>query len=113
MAHIVKGDAPPLESEKLRVHHITDVAAAYSSKAQNLLNANPMSMLGTTLAKKEDRLQESARLFLVSGNFQQYCEIQMQLGNFEEAMAVAPKVSLKYWQKCLDLHRQHLLTTMN
>jgi len=77
MAHIVRGDGPPLESEKLRVHHITDVAAAYSSQAQNLLNANPMSMLGTTLAKTEDRLQEAARLNLVSGNFQQYCEIQM------------------------------------
>jgi len=69
MAHIIKGDGPALESEKLRVHHISDVAAAYSSKAQNLLNANPMSMLGTALAKKEDRLQEAARLNLVSGNF--------------------------------------------
>lgn len=64
-----------------------------------------MSMLGTALAKKEDRLQEAARLNLVSGNFQQYCEIMMQLGNFEDALSVAPKVSLKYWQKCLELHR--------
>ena len=37
----------------------------------------------------------------------------MQLGNFEEAMAVAPKVSLKYWQKCLTLYRQHLTSEMN
>ena len=56
-----------------------------------------MSMLGTALAKKEDRMMEAARLQLVSGNFQQYCEIQMQMGRFEDAMAVAPKVSLKYW----------------
>ena len=27
-------------------------------------------------------------------------------------MAVAPKVSLKYWQKCLTLYRQHLTTEM-
>ena len=33
MAHIVKGDGPGLESEKLRVHHISDVSAAYQSKA--------------------------------------------------------------------------------
>lgn len=32
----------------------------------------------------------------------------MQLGNFEDALAVAPKVSLKYWQKCLDGYRAHL-----
>ena len=69
MAHIVRGDGPGFETEKLRIHHITDVSAAYSSKAQFLLTANPMSMLGSTLAKKEDRFAEAARLNLVSGNF--------------------------------------------
>jgi hypothetical protein len=29
----------------------------------------------------------------------------MQLENFDEALAVAPKVSMKYWQKCLDSYR--------
>ena len=67
-----------------------------------------MSMLGTALAKKEDRMQEAARLNLTSGNFQQYCEIQMQLGCYEDAIAVAPKVSMKYWQKCLERFREHL-----
>lgn len=33
MARIVRGDGPPAESEKLRVHHISDVSAAYSSQA--------------------------------------------------------------------------------
>ena len=75
MAHIVKGDGPGQNTEQLRIHHISDVSAAYSSKAQQLLQANPMSMLGTALAKKEDRLHEAARLNLISGNFQQYCEI--------------------------------------
>ena len=32
----------------------------------------------------------------------------MQLENFDEALAVAPKVSMKYWQKCLDSYRQNL-----
>ena len=72
-----------------------------------------MSMLGTALAKKEDRLAEAARLNLISGNFQQYCEVMIQLGNFEDALAVAPKVSLKYWQKCLELYRQHLSAEMS
>jgi hypothetical protein len=58
-------------------------------------------MLGTGLSKKEDRLKEAASLMLKSGNFQDYCEIMMQLKDFEAAMAVAPKVSLKYWQQCV------------
>jgi hypothetical protein len=28
-------------------------------------------------------------------------------------MAVAPKVSLRYWQKCLEAHRKHLLQQIN
>lgn len=51
-------------------------------------------MLGTALAKKEDRLIEAANLYLKSGNFQEYCELQKEVGNYEEAMSVAPKVSL-------------------
>ena len=70
MAHAVKGDGPGLDTEKLRVHHITDVAAAYSSQATNLIQAHQMTMLGTALAKKQDRMQEASRLHLVSGNFQ-------------------------------------------
>lgn len=60
-----------------------------------------MKMLGTALSKKEDRLAEAANLMLKSGNFQEYCEIQIQLGNYEDAIAYAPKVSLSYWEKCV------------
>lgn len=34
-------------------------------------------MLGTALSKKEDRMKEAANLMIKSGNFQEYCEIQM------------------------------------
>ena len=36
----------------------------------------------------------------------------MQLGNFEDALAVAPKVSMKYWQKCLEAFRNNLVQQM-
>jgi|TARA_B110000285_G_C14858701_1_gene483473 WD repeat-containing protein 17 len=61
-----------------------------------------MKMLGTALAKKEDRMLEAANLMIKSGNFEEYCEIQKELGNYEDAISVAPKVSLAYWQKCVD-----------
>ena len=37
----------------------------------------------------------------------------MQMDRYEDAMAVAPKVSLKYWQKCLDRYREHLSQEMS
>lgn len=67
-------------------------------------------MLGTALAKKEDRLVEAASLMLKSGNFQEYCDIQMQLGNFEEAIAVAPKVNMRFWNKCVTTYKNKLLS---
>jgi len=67
-----------------------------------------LKMLGTALSKKEDRLREAASLMLKSGNFQEYCEIMLQLKEYESAMAVAPKVSLKYWQSCVEQYTQYL-----
>lgn len=65
-------------------------------------------MLGTALSKKEDRMKEAANLMLKSGNIQDYCEIQMQLGNYETAIATAPKVSLKYWKQCIETYISYL-----
>ena len=67
-----------------------------------------MKMLGTPLSRKEDRLAEAANLMLKSGNFQEYCEIHMKLGNFEDAIAYAPKVSMKYWKQCVEKYQVHL-----
>lgn len=67
-----------------------------------------MKMLGTALSKREDRLAEASALMLKSGNFQEYCEIQMSLGNFEDAIAYAPKVSMKYWQSCVEKYTDKL-----
>ena len=65
-------------------------------------------MLGTSLSKKEDRLAEASNLMLKSGNFQEYCEIQMTLGNYEDAIAYAPKVSMNYWKQCVEKYTQKL-----
>lgn len=67
-----------------------------------------LKLLGTALSKKEDRLKESANLMLKSGSFQDYCEIMMSIFNFEAAIAVAPKVSLKYWAQCIRQYIDYL-----
>ncbi len=59
-------------------------------------------MHGTQFAKKEDRLAEAAKLHLRCGQFREFCEIQVKLGNFEQAMAFAPAVSIEFWQEIAD-----------
>jgi hypothetical protein len=45
---------------------------------------------------------------LKSGNIQEYCEIQMSLGNYEDAIAYAPKVSMNYWKECVQKYQMKL-----
>ena len=52
-----------------RVKHISDIATAYQSQAQELVQVSGLKMLGTNMSKKEDRLKEAAGLMLKSGNF--------------------------------------------
>ena len=37
----------------------------------------------------------------------------MELGNFEDAISVAPKVSMKYWEKCIIAYKLHLQEKIN
>jgi hypothetical protein len=57
-----------------------------------------MALLGTQFARKEDRLKEAANVYLKSGRFKDFCEVQCELGNYKKAMAFAPAVSIEYWQ---------------
>ena len=61
-------------------------------------------MINTQFAKKEDRLQESARKYLQTGQFKEYCEIMFKLGNYKKALAFAPSVSIEYWE---DLYKKY------
>ena len=39
--------------------------------------------------------------------------MQKELGNFEDAIAVAPKVSLQYWQQCVAQYTGYLKEQLN
>jgi len=47
---------------------------------------------------KDERMREAAQLHLKSGNIQRYCELMVELGEWERALAVAPGVSYTYWK---------------
>lgn len=64
------------------------------------------SKLGTL--RRDDRLQEAARIYLKLGNLQQYCEILVELGQWEKALSVAPGVSLEYWKSLCDKYADQL-----
>lgn len=87
---------------------IEELYSSRSSKATELETASGMAYLGSALAKKDDRLKESAKTHLKLGNLRQYCELMIKLGNWERALAFAPGFCLDYWQNVAQRYAQHL-----
>lgn len=47
--------------------------------------------------KTSDILSEAANLFLLVGRTRSYCDILIEIGDWERAIAIAPNVSKEYW----------------
>ena len=58
--------------------------------------------------KQEDRLRMAAALSCSLGQMEQYCELLVQIGEWTNALAVAPTVSLAYWRQLCARHADHL-----
>ena len=71
---------PHSKLHDLKVLPCAQIAKVFHEKALKLKQASGMQMYNTQFAKKEDRLQEAAKLFLRSGRFKEYCETLMELG---------------------------------
>ena len=79
------------------IQHSTHLTRYKSSEAQTLeTSLNFGKLMGPR--KKAEILQEVARIHMSLGNVEKYCEIMLQLDEWEKALAVAPAVSLEYWR---------------
>eukprot|EP00753_Platysulcus_tardus_P016802 PLAT6049.1.p1 GENE.PLAT6049.1~~PLAT6049.1.p1 ORF type:complete len:1230 (-),score=555.27 PLAT6049.1:33-3722(-) len=90
----VTGRACP---KHLQILHARDMVTLTREKATDL-SATKKRRMGIGSVRREDELAEAAALYLAIGDMERYCEIQVELGNWEHAMAVAPSVSLDYWR---------------
>lgn len=79
--------------------HITKATTSVCSELMISLSTTSGIL---TSQKKIKSLEEAADYYLKSGNIQKYCEIMISLNEWERALAIAPGVSLKYWQKLMN-----------
>eukprot|EP00002_Diphylleia_rotans_P021101 TRINITY_DN4105_c0_g1_i5.p1 TRINITY_DN4105_c0_g1~~TRINITY_DN4105_c0_g1_i5.p1 ORF type:complete len:1200 (+),score=232.65 TRINITY_DN4105_c0_g1_i5:718-4317(+) len=63
--------------------------------------------------KREDRVRLAASNFLKAGHTQRYCELMVELGEWEKAVSMAPAVSLEYWKSLSAKYATHLETLEN
>jgi hypothetical protein len=85
-----------------KVVPLGELMSSFVQLAEELETSSSFAYLGTALAKKDDRLREAAKIHLKTGNFYQYCEIQVKLGEWERALAFAPAHSPEYWQSLAE-----------
>ncbi|XP_059144021.1 WD repeat-containing protein 17-like [Physella acuta] len=94
--------------------HRNHITKFKGSEAQQL-EMIKMSKFGGGIGapSKEERLKEAARIHIKLGNIQRYCELMVELGKWERALAIAPAVSMKYWKKLNDRYCAFLISEEN
>ncbi|TSX30747.1 WD repeat-containing protein 17 [Bagarius yarrelli] len=68
---------------------------------------------GIGAPSKEERLKAAAEIHLRLGQIQRYCELMVELGEWEKALSVAPGVSMKYWKKLMQRRADQLMQEGN
>ncbi|KAK5601238.1 WD repeat-containing protein 17 [Crenichthys baileyi] len=96
------------------VMHMKHLVKFKTSEAQELTIVK-MSKFGGGIGapSKEERLKEAAEIHLRLGQIQRYCELMVELGQWEKALSVAPGVSMKYWKKLMQRRADQLMAEDN
>ncbi|XP_048365467.1 WD repeat-containing protein 17 isoform X2 [Sphaerodactylus townsendi] len=96
------------------IMHMKHLIRFKMSKAQELTTVK-MSKFGGGIGAptKEERLKEAAEIHLRLGQIQRYCELMVELGEWDKALSVAPGVSMKYWKKLMQRRADQLIQEEN
>uniref|UniRef100_A0A8D3AMG1 WD repeat-containing protein 17 n=1 Tax=Scophthalmus maximus TaxID=52904 RepID=A0A8D3AMG1_SCOMX len=96
------------------VMHMKHLLKFKTSEAQELTIVKMCKFGGGIGApSKEERLKEAADIHLRLGQIQRYCELMVELGQWEKALSVAPGVSMKYWKKLMQRRVDQLMAEDN
>ncbi|XP_061535832.1 WD repeat-containing protein 17 isoform X1 [Phycodurus eques] len=96
------------------IMHMKHLLKFKTSEAQELTIVK-MSKFGGGIGapSKEERLKEAGDIHLRLGQIQRYCELMVELGQWEKALAVAPGVSMKYWKTLMQRRADQLMVEDN
>ncbi|XP_028336962.1 WD repeat-containing protein 17 isoform X1 [Physeter macrocephalus] len=92
------------------IMHLKHLIPFRTSEAQELTTVK-MSKFGGGIGvpTKEERLKEAAEIHLRLGQIRRYCELMVELGEWDKALSVAPGVSVKYWKKLMQRRADQLI----
>ncbi|KAM4836670.1 WD repeat-containing protein 17 isoform 4-T4 [Thomomys bottae] len=92
------------------IMHLKHLIKFKTSEAQELTTVK-MSKFGGGIGapSKEERLKEAAEIHLRLGQVQRYCELMVELGEWDKALSIAPGVSVKYWKNLMQRRADQLI----
>nr|XP_032812535.1 WD repeat-containing protein 17 isoform X1 [Petromyzon marinus] len=92
------------------IMHMRHLVKYKTSEAQELTTVK-MSKFGGGIGapSKDERLQEAAQIHLRLGQIQRYCELMVEMGEWDKALSVAPGVSMSYWKKLMQRRADQLV----
>uniref|UniRef100_A0A669PUM3 WD repeat domain 17 n=1 Tax=Phasianus colchicus TaxID=9054 RepID=A0A669PUM3_PHACC len=92
------------------IMHVKHLVRFRMSEAHEL-TAVKMAKFGGGIGapSKKERLKEAAEIHLRLGQVQRYCELMVELGEWDKALSVAPGVSMQYWRKLMQRRADQLI----
>ena len=94
-------------TENNKIFHITDLYSAYKSSILqtefDFNNSNISKDINKTKLINEAILKSAA-----INDWEKYCELNILINNWKNALMFAPKVSKKYWEELVIRYNQHL-----
>ncbi|XP_058380914.1 WD repeat-containing protein 17 isoform X5 [Diceros bicornis minor] len=109
---VIKGQDDSLLPQNYRkgIMHLKHLIQFRTSEAQELTTVK-MSKFGGGIGvpTKEQRLKAAAEIHLRLGQIQRYCELMVELGEWDKALSIAPGVSVKYWKKLMQRRADQLI----
>eukprot|EP00775_Hariotina_reticulata_P007969 gene7969-8167_t len=106
------GIAPLPASVSFGYQHVLASRAAILSAANQLeLGVRGKAGLGKApiaAAKRDEVLLQASQLQLQAGNVEHCCELMVEVGDWDKAIALAPAVSQQYWCRLLQRHADFL-----
>lgn len=92
------------------IMHTKHLVKHKASEAQELETVRTLSgRAGGLVSKREDRIKEAASLHAKIGQLQRYCELMVELGEWDRALAMAPGVSVDYWRELMERRTSQLM----
>ncbi|XP_048589465.1 WD repeat-containing protein 17 isoform X2 [Nematostella vectensis] len=79
-----------------------------ASEAQELETAK-LARTASSHSAHDDRLTKAALIHVRVGQLQRYCELMVQVGQWDKALAVAPGVSMEYWKTLIQRRAEQLV----